>query len=84
MPTMVRKQVYLTAEQDERIRKLAASQQRPEAELIREALDRMLEGTVAARARVERDPLWEIVGIARSGRRDVSDNVDMYLYGQEP
>jgi hypothetical protein len=83
MARMVRKQVYLTAEQDEKIRRLAAGQRRPEAELIRDALDQMLESASAARARFDKDPLWDIVGIGRSGRGDVSANVDAYLYGDK-
>jgi hypothetical protein len=36
---LVRKQVYLTAEQDEWLAKVAARERRPEAEIIRAALD---------------------------------------------
>jgi predicted DNA-binding protein len=36
---MVRKQVYLTPEQDRRLKEKAKAQQRPEAEVLREALD---------------------------------------------
>lgn len=80
MSTMVRKQIYLTAAQDRRLRREALRQRRAEAEIIREALDRQL-GEDTAGHDVSSDSLWDIIGIARSGRGDLSTNVDHYLYG---
>jgi hypothetical protein len=39
MPKMVRKQVYLRPNQERQLKRLARSEGRPEAELIREAVD---------------------------------------------
>jgi hypothetical protein len=78
---LVRKQVYITAEQDHELKRAAARQRRPEAEIIREALDERLGPPRARHATVEDDPLWQIVALARSDARDVSTNVDHYLYG---
>ena len=78
---MVRKQVYLTPAQNQRLRRAAAKQRRSEAEIIREAIDRQLGGETLTRAEIEKDPLWGIIAIAHSGDPDFSKNVDHYLYG---
>jgi predicted flap endonuclease-1-like 5' DNA nuclease len=77
---MVRKQVYLTAEQDTRLRRVAKQQQRSEAEVLRDALDRYLPGT-AAQAPVDGDALLRLVGIGRSAEGTLSESVDDILYG---
>ena len=41
-PPMVRKQLLMTPEQNSRLKALAATTQRPESELVREALDSWL------------------------------------------
>jgi hypothetical protein len=80
---LVRKQVYLTIEQQNWLSRTAARERRPEAEIIREALDARARPQRAPRADFARDPLWRIVGIGPSagGKGDVSENVDHYLYG---
>jgi hypothetical protein len=84
---LVRKQVYLTVEQQNWLSRTAASERRPEAEIIRDALDARARPQRAPRANFARDPLWRIVGIGssdegrRGGKGDVSENVDQYLYG---
>jgi len=81
MGKLVRKQVYLTPEQDEWLARTAAQQRRPAAEVIRAALDAGMRPRRAPRARLATDSLWDIVGLGSSDRRDVSEQVDHYLYG---
>ena len=77
---MVRKQIYITAEQNSRLRKAARKQRRPEAEIVRDALDRNL-GTPPRKGKgFDDDPLWDIVGLSH-GPGDLSSNVDDHLYG---
>jgi hypothetical protein len=77
---MIRKQVYLSREQNERLRRAARRLRRTEADVLREALERHL-GDRRAATFVGRDPLWAIVGIAASPRGDLSDRIDERLYG---
>ena len=49
MSTKVRKQIYLEAEQDERLKAMAAQTGASEAEIIRDALDRHAGGPQAGR-----------------------------------
>ena len=77
---MVRKQVYLSREQNERLRRVARRLRRTEADVLREALERHL-GEPRGAASVGRDPLWAIVGIAASPRGDLSARIDEHLYG---
>jgi hypothetical protein len=81
MARMVRKQIYLTPEQAQRLRRAAARERRTEADVIREALDRRLGG---APARGEDDPLLGIIGFGSGGPADLSSRVDDYLYGEPP
>lgn len=78
---MVRKQVYLTPEQNERLRRAAARERRTEAEVLRDALDRHLGASVPASAKLADDTLWGIVGIGSSDDGDLSERVDEVLYG---
>ena len=80
-PSMVRKQVYLTAEQNDRLRRAAKRLRRSEAELLREAIDRHLPGRKQAPAAVEKDSLFRLVGLASSQDGDLSSRVDDILYG---
>jgi hypothetical protein len=81
MGRLVRKQVYLTEEQDHLLKEAAASERKTEAEVIRSALDQRLRPRKAPRRPSPRDSLWKIVGLGRSSSRDVSEQVDHYLYG---
>jgi hypothetical protein len=81
MARLVRKQVYLTVEQDELLKQAAAHERKTEAEVIRSALDQRLRPKRAPRRPSSADPLWGIVGLGRSGVPDVSEQVDHYLYG---
>jgi hypothetical protein len=79
MARLVRKQVYLTPEQDRRLKQAARKERRPAAEIIREALDRRL--ALETEIGPDDDPLWEAVGLAGGGPPDLSVQVDHYLYG---
>lgn len=78
---MVRKQVYLTAELDERLRREAARQRRSEAEILREALAARLNATGTGRVDTSTDALWDLVGIGASTVGNLSERVDEMLYG---
>jgi hypothetical protein len=81
MVGMIRKQVYLTAEQGRRLRRAARKNRRTEAEIIRQALDRELGSDIPAADPTD-DSLWGLVGIADGERDDVSERVDEYVYGR--
>jgi hypothetical protein len=81
MGRLVRKQVYITAEQEERLKEIAAREKRTEAEVIRAALDERLKPGRRSRRRRVDDPLWGILGVGEADARDVSSQVDHYLYG---
>jgi hypothetical protein len=66
---MVRMQLYLEPEQVSSLRQLAEEQERPVAELVREALDLYL-------GRQEMDPWDLLVGIGASGREDGASHHD--------
>lgn len=78
---MVRKQVYMTAEQNERLRRAAARERRTEAEILRDALDRHLGDAGRSAPALEEDALFEIVGIAASDDGSLSEHADDVLYG---
>lgn len=79
---MVRKQVYLTAELDARLRREAARQRRPEAEILREALAARLDVAVNDAADPSTDPLWRLVGLGASKSGDLSERVNEVLYAK--
>jgi predicted flap endonuclease-1-like 5' DNA nuclease len=79
---MIRKQVYLTPEQNERLRARAARERRPEAEILREALDEHFGPSIAKASAIPDDALLGIVGIGKSIERDLSDRIDDLLYGK--
>ena len=67
-------QIYLRQEQLDALRALAKRSQLSMAELVRQAVDRLLEETP-----IEDDPLWSIVGIGNSGIGDLAAEHDRYL-----
>jgi hypothetical protein len=79
MTRLVRKQVYITEEQERRLKLVSKRQQRAEAEILRSALDQVLLPK-RGRGRARRDPLWDIVGLGRTESGDVARNVDRHLY----
>jgi len=80
MSRLVRKQLYITEEQERRLKLAAKREERAEAEILRSALDQVLHPRKAARGRARRDPLWDIVGLGRTKAAEVARNVDRYLY----
>jgi hypothetical protein len=80
--SMVRKQVYLTASQNARLRRAAKKLQRSEADLLREAIERYLPGHAPDAAEIERDSLFRLVGAGSSSDTDLSERVDEILYGR--
>ena len=79
MGGMVRKQVYLTVEQDRLLRRAAKKHRRTEAQIIREALDRTLgDSTIDDPAA---DALWGLVAITSDDASDLSGRVDDAVYG---
>lgn len=81
MAKMVRKQVYITAPQERRLRALAARERRTEAEIIREALDRYASAPSSIRVVRADDALFEIVGLVRSADPTLSASIDRVVYG---
>ncbi len=80
MAHMIRKQVYLTAVQDRRLKRAAQRQRRAEAEIIRDALDRQLPEENSLPGSFADDPLFGIVGVGKSGQSSLSHQVDRHLY----
>lgn len=78
---MIRKQVYLTAELDQRLRREAKRQRRTEAEILREALTAQLNATDPSSSDASQDALWRLVGIGASKESNLSERVDEVLYG---
>lgn len=73
---MVRIQLHVTQEQDERLRELARETHVPRAELIRLGIDLVL----AQRTR-DADPLLGLIGSAGpADRTDISDEHDAVVY----
>jgi hypothetical protein len=81
MARMVRKQVYLSPQQNVRLRRAAVRLRRTEADVLRTALDRLLGEDARVREQPARDPLWDILGIAESRDGDLSQRIDEALYG---
>ncbi len=76
---MVRTQIQLTETQARTIKKIARDQGTSIAEIIRRAVENMVQASprVSSQERVRR--AVEIVGKFRSGRRNVSQKHDKYL-----
>ncbi len=79
---MIRKQIYLTEELEQQIHLTAASEQKPEAQVIREVLHAGFLQKIPARTAGE-----ALLGLARLGEElgikgpsDLSRNIDTYLY----
>jgi hypothetical protein len=76
---MVRTQIQLTETQARTLKKVAMDKGTSVAEVIRRAVDNMVQRSpkVSSEERIKR--ALEIVGKFRSGRRDVSQKHDEYL-----
>jgi len=83
---MQRKQLYLTAAQNKRLREVAGQTRRSEAELVREALARYLAEEEGPAQSIDDDALWDLVGASKAGKPgepDLSERVDEILYGAD-
>ena len=78
---LVRKQVYITEEQEQLLKRAARRGRQTEAEILRAALDQALRPKAVSKGQSVRDPLWDIIGVGRTEDGDVAQNVDHYLYG---
>jgi len=75
---MTRTQVYLTEEQRGWIRRLAKTQRKTMAQVIREAIEEYM-----ARQTSDKDPLWDIIGLGASGITDGSIHHDRDIYDED-
>jgi hypothetical protein len=83
MPHMIRKQIYITPELDQYINVLAQKQEKPEAEVIRDLLQKGIkrqEPGSTGEALRGLAALGERLGL--SGPTDLSERHDDYLYGK--
>jgi hypothetical protein len=78
---MVRKQIYLTAAQNARLRQAARRRRQSEAEVLREAIDLHLPDPTRRRPSVTGDALFRLLGAGTSADRNLSERVDDLLYG---
>ena len=78
---MVRKQTYISAEQDRQLKALARQEETTEAEIIRRALEQYIR---AEKAKNMKNPLLGLIGISghAEGPGDGSVNHDKYIYGR--
>ncbi|QKY71017.1 CopG family transcriptional regulator [Lentibacillus sp. CBA3610] len=72
----VRKQIYLDPEQNRYVKQISARNGMSEAEFIREAVDNYL----ANNQMKQKDPLFELVGIVKNGKKDGSTTHDQDVY----
>lgn len=81
--TEKRTQIYLPIVLHERVQRYAKRHGVSMAAVIRRSLAQVLQEPPRLSKRAyERDPLWRIVGMARSRTGDLSEHHDHYLYGK--
>lgn len=82
MGNLKRKQIYLDADSDRRLKQLALATKTSEAEHIRKAVRAYL-ATMGGKGE-EKDPLLALIGLCDdpAGPQDASVNHDAYLYGK--
>jgi hypothetical protein len=76
---MVRTQIQLTEDQAKALKKIAQSRHQSVAELIRKAVDAVIESSSIIDIEERHKRAMEIVGKFGSGKRDVSKKHDLYL-----
>jgi hypothetical protein len=82
---MIRTQIQLTEEQSQALREMAAREKVSMAELIRRAVNSLLETSVMIPSEERRRRALAIVGQFHSGKTDISERHDEYLaeaYGE--
>lgn len=67
-------QIYIEPKQDELIERIAREKGTSKAKIIRLSIDRYLGGLP-----VEEDPALGVIGLGRSGKKDISGNHDIYI-----
>lgn len=82
---MLRKQLYLPEELDREIKLQALKQQKAEAEVVRELLYRGLKKIPRTKKKFKTpaDFLLHMVSYNVKGQKDLSKNLDRYLYGDK-
>jgi len=80
---MIRTQVYLTEEQSRDIKARARSEQRPDAEVIRELIEVGRRHTQPNKKKPVADMLARLEELNLTGPTDLSRNHDDYLYGDK-
>lgn len=84
---MIRTQVYLTEQQAQTIKRQAHREQRPEAEVIRDLVDKGLLVSRGQKPQTAGESLLEVAALGEryglKGPRDLSTNHDDYLYGDK-
>jgi hypothetical protein len=80
---MIRTQVYLTDEQARDIKLRAKRQNKPEAEVIRELVNKGLKAAPSPRQESTGASLLRLAAIRGKGPADLSTRVDDYLYGED-
>ena len=76
---MVRTQIQLTERQAKAVKAMARARGVSAAEVIRRAIDELMESNLMIDDADKRARALSVVGRFRSGRRDVSMNHDAYL-----
>jgi len=76
---MVRTQIQLTEKQAKAVKKMASAQGVSVAELIRRAVDNIVNSSTTADTEERKRRALDIVGKFRSGRKNVSKEHDLYL-----
>jgi len=76
---MVRIQIRLTEEQAKTLKKLASTRHLSVAELIRQAVDSIIQSNAVIDIEERRKRAINAVGKFRSGKRDISKEHDKYL-----
>jgi len=84
---MIRTQVYLTEEQSHDIKALAKREDRPEADILRDLVERGRLTTRGKRQETASEALLRLAKLGKdlglSGPTDLSTNLDDYLYGDK-
>lgn len=85
--TMERTQVYLTKELKQKIKLTALVEEKPEAEVIRETLEKGFEGPRKGKKYNAGKGLLKLATLGKKwglkGPTDLSTNLDDYLYGDK-
>ena len=76
---MVRTQIQLTEKQAKAVKKMASAQGVSVAELIRRAVDNIVNSSTTADTEERKRRALDIVGKFRSGKKDVSKEHDVHL-----